>query len=102
MGSELDGSIDLETAAGRLGVHYQTVYRWVRTGVLPAVRLATGYRLDPVDVDAMAAVRQARRPLAYTGRDRDWVRLREQLHAALFAADDTGARRVFEMVHLAR
>ena len=102
MGTEPDDSIDLETAAGHLGVHYQTVYRWVRTGVLPAVRLATGYRIDPADVATMAAVRQARRPLAYTGRARDWDRLREQLHTALVAADDTAARRVFEMVHLAR
>lgn len=102
MDREVDGEIDLETAARLLGVHYQTAYRWVRTGALPAVKVGSGYRLSAADVAAVATVRQLRRPLAYTGRARDWDRLREQLHRALVSGDDTGARRVFEMVHLAR
>jgi excisionase family DNA binding protein len=102
MECEADGSIDLETAARLLGVHYQTAYRWVRTGFLPAVKGPGGYQLVPADVEAVAALRRARRPLAYTGRTRDWDRLRQQLHTALVGGDDTGARRVFEMVHLAR
>jgi excisionase family DNA binding protein len=102
MDSELHGGVDLERAAKLLGVHYQTVYRWVRSGVLPATRLAGGYRVRVADIEALARNRQARRPLSYTGRARDWDRLREQFHAALLAGDDTGARRVFEMVHLAR
>jgi excisionase family DNA binding protein len=102
MDCEADGTIDLETAARLLGVHYQTAYRWVRTGFLPAVKEPGGYRLAPADVEAVATLRTARRPLAYTGRARDWDRLREQLHRALVAGDDTAARRVFEMVHLAR
>jgi excisionase family DNA binding protein len=102
MDCEADGTIDLETAARLLGVHYQTAYRWVRTGFLPAVKGPGGYRLAPADVEAVATLRNARRPLTYTGRGRDWDRLREQLHRALVAGDDTAARRVFEMVHLAR
>jgi excisionase family DNA binding protein len=102
MDGHQDGEIDLETAARVLGVHYQTAYRLVRSGVLPAVKTAAGYRLSMADVKATAAVRQARRPLEYTGRARDWDRLRKQLHTALVAGDDTAARRVFEMVHLAR
>jgi len=102
MDRELDGGIELEAAARRLGVHYQTVYRWVRSGLLPAVRLPEGYRIDPADVDALADQRRTPRPLSYTGRTRDWDRLRGQLHAALVTGDDTGARRVFEQVHLAR
>src|SRR5947209_5737377 len=102
MDRQLEGDIDLETAARLLGVHYQTAYRWVRTGALPAVKVGTGYRLAAAEVAEVAAKRQVRRPLAYTGRARDWDRLREQLHEALVAGDDTGARRVFEMVHLAR
>lgn len=41
-----------------LGVHYQTAYRWVRTGTLPAVKVGTGYRLDPGDVERLAAERR--------------------------------------------
>jgi MerR family transcriptional regulator, light-induced transcriptional regulator len=102
MDRQLEGDIDLETAARLLGVHYQTAYRWVRTGFLPAVKVGSGYRLAAADVAEVAAGREVPRPLAYTGRGRDWDRLREQLHTALVAGDDTGARRVFEMVHLAR
>jgi excisionase family DNA binding protein len=102
MECEADGSIDLETAARLLGVHYQTAYRWVRTGFLPAVKEGGGYRLAPTEVEGVANLRRARRPLAYTGRPRDWDRMREQLHTALVTGDDTAARRVFEMVHLAR
>lgn len=97
-----EGEIGLDTAARLLGVHYQTVYRWVRTGVLPAAKVDGEYRLAPADVEAMAALRQTRRPLEYTGRARNWPRLRDQLHSALIAGDDTAARRVFEMVRLAR
>src|SRR5581483_1095595 len=85
--------MDLESAARALGVHYQTAYRWVRTGLLPAVKADQGYRLDPRDVEALAAARRAPRPLSYTGRRRDWDRLREQLYEALLAGDETAARR---------
>ncbi|HLJ08508.1 MAG TPA: helix-turn-helix domain-containing protein, partial [Acidimicrobiia bacterium] len=94
--------MDLESAARALGVHYQTAYRWVRTGLLPAVKADQGYRLDPRDVEALAAARRAPRPLSYTGRRRDWDRLREQLYEALLAGDETAARRVFERVRLGR
>jgi MerR family transcriptional regulator, light-induced transcriptional regulator len=35
--------IELAEAADRLGVHYQTAYRWVREGRLPAVRVRGRY-----------------------------------------------------------
>lgn len=44
----------------------------------------------------------ARQPLSYTGRRRDWDRLRDQCFDALVAGDETGARRVFERLRLAR
>lgn len=94
--------MDLESAARALGVHYQTAYRWVRSGLLPAVKVDQGYRLDPRDVEALAVARRARRPLSYTGRRRDWDRLRDQFHEALLAGDETAARRVFERVRLGR
>jgi MerR family transcriptional regulator, light-induced transcriptional regulator len=94
--------MDLESAARLLGVHYQTAYRWVRTGVLPAVKVEQGYRLRHGDVVALAEARRTRQPLSYTGRNRDWDRLREQLHDALVAGDETAARRVFERVRLGR
>lgn len=48
------------------------------------------------------AVARAGQPLPYTGRRRDWDRLRDQFSAALISGDETGARRVFERLRLAR
>ncbi len=45
--------IGLHAAAERLGVHYMTVYRYVRTGRLPATRDGAEWRVDPDDVDRL-------------------------------------------------
>ena len=39
--------VDLQGAADRLGVHYQTAYRWVRSGKLPASLVSGRYQVDP-------------------------------------------------------
>jgi len=38
--------LNLKTAARRLGVHYQTAYRWVRSGQLVAVKVGAGYEIS--------------------------------------------------------
>ena len=48
------------------------------------------------------SVARGGQPLPYTGRRRDWDRLRDQFSAALLSGDETGARRVFERLRLAR
>ncbi len=58
--------ISLNDAAQRLGVHYMTVYRYVRTGRLPAVKVAGEWRVDPVDVDRLGPAEDAAGPR--TGR----------------------------------
>ena len=50
-------TLDLQEAARELGVHYQTVYRWVRTGRLQA-RLVNGRYL--VDRDALVRAEEER------------------------------------------
>jgi len=49
--------VNLKTAARRLGVHYQTAYRWVRSGELVAVKVGSGYEIS----DAALARFQAQR-----------------------------------------
>ena len=39
-------AVNLKTAALRLGVHYQTAYRWVRSGQLVAVKVGAGYEIS--------------------------------------------------------
>ena len=46
-------TITLTEAAERLGVHYMTAYRYVRTGRLPATKLGSEWRVETSDVDAM-------------------------------------------------
>ena len=43
--------IGLQEAADRLGVHYMTVYRYIRTGRLPAVKEAGEWRIERAVVD---------------------------------------------------
>ena len=42
--------LTLQQAADKLGVHYMTVYRYVRTGKLPATRVGGGWQVDPDDL----------------------------------------------------
>jgi excisionase family DNA binding protein len=42
--------LTLHEAADRLGVHYMTVYRHVRLGMLPARKVGGSWRIDPVDL----------------------------------------------------
>jgi len=44
--------LSLEEVAERLGVHYQLIYRLVRSGELPAIRLGRIYRVEAADLDA--------------------------------------------------
>jgi excisionase family DNA binding protein len=51
--------VNLKTAALRLGVHYQTVYRWVRSGQLVAVKVGAGYEVSDAAVERLLAQRTA-------------------------------------------
>ena len=48
--------ITLQEAADRLGVHYMTAYRYVRTGRLPAQRSGSQWLVDPKDLGAVGAL----------------------------------------------
>jgi excisionase family DNA binding protein len=51
--------VNLKTAALRLGVHYQTAYRWVRSGQLVAVKVGAGYEISEAAVARHRAQRAA-------------------------------------------
>ncbi len=47
-------------AAERLGVSRMTIYRYVKEGMLPCVRLgSTALRIDPADLDAFISARRS-------------------------------------------
>jgi len=89
--------VNLESAAKVLGVHYQTAYRWVRTGQLPAAKVGSGYELLPEDVERLAEERRAQARRAEAGSP-DWVKAQERLYEALAAAQPEPAQLVVDDV----
>ena len=90
------GLLNLQEAADRLGVHYMTAYRYVRTGRLPATQIGSHWFVDPRDlprVGAGAAV--AGRPRAATRRSARQAAAR-RLEDRLVAGDEPGAWAIVE------
>jgi MerR family transcriptional regulator, light-induced transcriptional regulator len=83
--------LTLSEVADKLGVHYMTVYRYVRTGKLPATRVGTAWQVDPDDlIPIKSAVSRSRRdPVRATAT-------KAQLEARLLAGDEPGAWGVLE------
>ena len=52
MTDDVAASLTLHEAAERLGVHYMTVYRRIRLGMLPAHKVGGTWRIDPADLIA--------------------------------------------------
>jgi excisionase family DNA binding protein len=90
--AESSEDVDLTTAAGRLGVHYQTAYQWVRDGTLPAARVRNRYRVQVSDLEAFARRREQPAPVPERRRPTDWPRLAGKLERHLLAGDETRAR----------
>lgn len=53
--------ISLHEAAERLGVHYMTAYRYVRTGLLPATKEGAVWHVDPAELERFQARDRPRR-----------------------------------------
>ena len=82
--------ITLHDAAERLGVHYMTAYRYVRTGRLPATREGAEWRVDPADVDRLRATPTT------TPRRGSRGQAARRLEQRMLAGDTAGAWAVIE------
>ncbi len=82
--------ITLQEAAQRLGVHYMTAYRYVRTGRLAAKREGARWIVDAADVE------QLRAPTLRPRRGQARVEARSRLEDRLVAGDEAGAWAVVE------
>ena len=82
--------LTLQEAAERLGVHYMTAYRYVRTGRLPATRDGVQWLVDPADLKRLRAKR------APTGSGRVRSEGPVKLAARMVAGDEAGAWAVLE------
>lgn len=85
--------LTLHEAAERLGVHYMTVYRRVRLGVLPARKIDGAWWVDPADLVEPAAVDRGRRRSAGPPRAAIWQR---RLQDRMLNGDLAGAWQVVE------
>lgn len=86
------GAVDLQTAAERLGVHYQTAYRWVRKGTLRAVKQGASYEISDVDLAAFAAARAEPTPPPKRASVRSWEAQVHRLHRLLVDGDELAVR----------
>ena len=90
------GLLNLQEAADRLGVHYMTTYRYVRTGRLPASKVGSQWFVDPQDLPrAGAEAAVAGRPRSATRRSARQAAAR-RLEDRLVAGDEAGAWAIVE------
>ncbi len=85
------GDITLQEVAARLGVHYMTAYRYVRTGRLPARREGVLWIVNATDVDKMRAPGRAR-----AGHGRRQGEGPAKLASRMVAGDEAGAWGIVE------
>jgi excisionase family DNA binding protein len=84
-----DPAITINEAAQRLGVHYMTVYRYIRLGMLPARKEGSGWRIEPADLnrlDTSPSVPARKRSAPWHTR----------LQARMLAGDEAGSWGVVE------
>lgn len=88
--------MDLQTAAERLGVHYQTAYRWVRDGSLAALKVGNTYEITEQELARFVDARS--RPAAPPARTvvRSWAAQVQRLYLTLSIGDELGARQVID------
>jgi excisionase family DNA binding protein len=88
--------LSVHDAADRLGVHYMTAYRYLRTGRLPAVRQPDGWSVRASDVEALLHDR-TEGAASPPGRGRSsWPRQSARLRNRLVDGDEPGAWAVVE------
>ena len=88
-----DEPFDLQRAADELGVHYQTAYRWVRTGKLPAELVDGRYRVSSADISEMAVRRSTPQAPPPPTANRT-ARAAERMHGALVSGDEAAVRSI--------
>ena len=91
--------MDLQTAADRLGVHYQTAYRWVRDGSLRAVKRGSVYAITDEEITRFETVRASPAPPPKQATVRSWGHQVDRLYALLVDGDELGARQLVDRLH---
>lgn len=93
MGSDVADRLDLQEAADALDVHYQTAYRWVRDGTLPAQLVEGKYVVLRTDVEAVERRRRTPRAPTSPGPAR-LERQSARVYSALIEGDEATVRTI--------
>ncbi len=88
--------MNLQEAAGQLGVHYQTIYRWVRQGELTATKRGASYEVSDEEVTRFLNERNAPVPPRERIVVRDWDQQRQRFLTALHEGDELTAREIID------
>ncbi|MCC5951805.1 MAG: B12-binding domain-containing protein [Acidimicrobiia bacterium] len=86
-----DRHISLQEAAERLGVHYMTAYRYVRTGRLPGTKAGAEWQIDSADVERLRTESTTRAP-----RGTQRANYPNRLEDRLIHGDEAGAWAIIE------
>lgn len=92
--TEPDEWVTIKDAAARLGLHYMTVYRYVRLGRLPAEREGSEWRVRMSDAEQLVE-QSARAPRGRRGSPHPATH-RDRLYGRLVEGDEAGAWAVCE------
>ncbi len=87
------GHLDLQAAAAELHVHYQTAYRWVRSGRLKAKLVGGRYVVVPEDLAALDQARHTPKNAAAPSASRI-DRSADRVHDALVSGDEVAVGRI--------
>jgi excisionase family DNA binding protein len=79
----------MQEAANELGVHYMTVYRYVRLGMLPARKVGASWRIDVADLQRLDTTPD----VPSRKRSAPW---RDRMQARMLAGDEAGSWGVVE------
>ena len=82
-------TLSLRVCAERLGVHYMTVYRYVRTGMLPAVKRGSEWRVAVSDLESFSSPA----PMPVARGETNWS---DRLKSRMMAGDERGSWLVVE------
>ena len=92
--SDASRHLSLHEAADLLGVHYMTIYRRVRLGILPARKIGGTWMVDPADLArATTTPDRGRRRRGSHPRVSTW---QERLRARMLSGDVAGSWQVIE------
>lgn len=88
---EAEELLDLNDASAYLGVHYQTIYRWVREGNIAATKVGTRYQIAVADLEEFARKRAEPSPPPEVTKVRNWEDIQRRFFDNLINFNEVAA-----------